>query len=982
MSKKMLLQGTVFLVISLFAAGYATAQTRIVSGEVTDEAGNPLPAATVRASGNPQIGVVTDAGGAYAIKLPTSVEQLTYSYIGFRDTTVPVTGATMKVKLTGIKSLNEVVVIGYGTQQKKNLTGAISTVEAKDFQKGSITTVDQLVTGKVAGVSITSNGGSPGAGSTIRIRGGASLNASNNPLIVIDGLPLSGNNIDGANNPLSLLNPNDIASITILKDASAAAIYGSRASNGVMLITTKKGGSGKAVFQFNSDVSVSRLTREIPVMSAANFRQYVNSHADSAFRSLMGDASTDWQREIYQSAVTSNNNLSVTGSVKSMPYRISGEYLSQQGILKTDKMQRETVGLVFSPKLFGHLQIDVNLNGSFLQRRYANGAAVSSAVYFDPTQPVYDAGSPYGGYYEWASKDPVTGAVILNKLAPRNPVSELELYSNKSRVQRSYGNVRFDYAFPFLQGLHANLNLGYDVARGAGRTLVPAYAAQNYLDSGQDNQYKNLVRNEVSEFYLAYSRDLPSIQSNINVTAGYGYYNNWTKNFNYPGIRANGDTIPGTQPQYPYDEPENTLLSYYARAIYSYRGKYVLAATIRRDGSSKFAASNRWGTFPSVAFTWKANQEPFLRASHGLSELNLRLSYGVTGNQDGIYDYPYQPVYSLSDGSSKVLFGDTYYNMATPAAYDAQLRWEQTASYNAGIDYGLFSGRIHGSLDFYYKRTKDLLNTIPIPAGSNFSSTLLTNVGNMDNQGVEFDISALAVKTSHLSWNISFNAAYNHNKITNLTATKDPTYPGTLTGNGVVQINSVGYPANAFYLYHQQYDENGRPIEGVFEDVTGDGTINSNDLYRYKSPFPVMTYGFSTSVSYDRWTLSTVVRANTGNYMYDGVSTGAVEANILNPLGYLANVMDNVRKTHFYYSNPQSDYYVQNASFLKMDNIGLSYDAGRIVHNGVSLVVSAHCQNVFTITRYTGIDPEIFGGIDNTIYPRPRTYTVGIALGF
>jgi iron complex outermembrane receptor protein len=979
---KHVLKGPFLLIVFLTAATLAGAQVRTVSGVVADENGNPLPAATVRAPGSSNTGAVTNGQGAYTLKLPASVTRLTFSYIGFRDTTLPVTGSTLNVRLQGIRSLNEVVVIGYGTQQKKNLTGAIATVGAKDFQKGSVTTVDQLVAGKVAGVSITSNGGSPGAGSVIRIRGGASLNASNNPLIVIDGLPLSGNNIYGTSNPLSLLNPEDIASITVLKDASAAAIYGSRASNGVILITTKKGGSGKPVFDFSSQFSVSRLIKELPLLSASQFRQYVNSHGDSAFRSLMGDASTDWQREIYQTAVTSNNNLSVTGSVKNMPYRISGEYLNQEGILKTDKLQRETVGLVASPKLFGDLKIDVNLNGSFLQRRYANGGAVGSSVYFDPTQPVYDASSPYGGYYEWASRDPNTGAVTLNKLAPRNPLAMLELYSNKSRVERSYGNIRFDYAFPFLEGLHANLNLGYDISRGEGRTRVPAYAAQNYLDSGQDNRYKNLTRNEVSEFYLNYDRDLDRIQSHLTVTAGYGYYNNWSRNFNYPGIRADGDTIPGTQPLFPYDEPENTLLSYYARAIYTYRDRYILAASIRRDGSSKFAASNRWGTFPSVAFTWKVNREDFLSHFAALSELNLRLSYGVTGNQDGIYDYPYQPVYSLSDGSSKVLFGDTYYNMATPAAYDATLRWEQTASYNAGLDYGFLDNRINGSLDFYYKKTSNLLNTIPIPAGSNFSSTLLTNVGNMDNKGVEFSVNATPVKSAHFSWDVSFNVSYNSNKITNLTATKDSTYPGTLTGNGVIQINSVGYPANAFYVYHQEYGKTGAPIEGVFEDVNGDGIINSSDLYRYKSPFPVMIYGFSTRLTWEKWSLSTVLRANTGNYMYDAVSTGAVGSNILNPLGYLANVMADVQKTHFYYSNSQSDYYVQNASFLKMDNLGLSYNAGRIFKSAVSLVVNAHCQNVFTITKYTGIDPEIYGGIDNTIYPRPRTYTLGIDLSF
>jgi len=769
-----------------------------------------------------------------------------------------------------------------------------------------------------------------------------------------------------------------------LKDAASAAIYGSRASNGVILITTKKGGNGKPAFSFTTNNSVSKIIKENDVLSPDQFRQYVDANGDSSFQALLGNANTDWQKQIYQAALTTDNNLSVSGSIKkNTPYRVSADYLNQQGILKTDNLKRETIGLSLNPKLLNnHLKIDLNLNGSFFQRRYANGAAISSSVYFDPTQPVYDASSPYGGYFEWASKDPNSGAVTLNKLAPRNPVALLNLYSNTAKAERSYGSVKFDYSLPFLPDLHAVLNLGYDVSSGNGKILVPAYAAQNYLDTGQDNQYRNQNTDVVSEFYLNYDKDLKSIKSNINATAGYGYYNNYSKDYNYPDIRANEDTVPGSQPLFPYDIQENTLLSFYARAIYTYDNKFILAASIRRDGSSKFAPNVRWGTFPSIAFTWKINQENFLVHSNALSELNLRLSYGVAGNQDGISNYAYQPVYSIGDNSSRVLFGSTYYNMATPSAYDADLKWEQTATYNAGIDYGFIHNRINGSLDFYYKKTTNLLNTIPIPAGSNFSSTILTNIGDMNNKGVEFSINAAVIKNKHFEWDVSFNGSYNINRITNITATKDPSYPGTLTGNGVIQINSVGYSANSFYVYHQEYNKSGNPIEGVYADLNGDGIINQNDLYHYESPFPKWVYGFSTQFRLNKWTLSTVLRANVGNYVYDGTATGAIESNILNPLGYLANVFPEVLKTHFYYSQPYSDYYVQNASFLKMDNIGLSYNVGAIFHNEANLVVNAHCQNVFTITKYTGIDPEIYGGIDNTVYPVARIYSLGLTIGF
>ena len=649
--------------------------------------------------------------------------------------------------------------------------------------------------------------------------------------------------------------------------------------------------------------------------------------------------------------------------------------------MNTDNLQRFSGGISLTPRFFtNHLKVDINLKGSVNKSRFANGAAISSAVYFDPTQPVH-ATSPYGNYFEWASVDPATQVNTLNKLAPRNPLALIDLYHNNSTAQRSYGNIQFDYMFHFLPELHANLNLGYDVAKGEGHIDVPAYAAQNFLDGGQHNTYSNRIGNKVSEFYLAYIKDLKKIKSNINVVAGYGYYNNLSTNYNYPNLRANGDTIPGSKPVFLMDKPENTLLSFYGRMIYSFKGRYILAASIRDDGSSKFSPDTRWGTFPSVAFTWRINNEPFLNSSKTLSDLKLRLSYGVTGNQDGIYNYPYQSIYSLSGNGSYVQFGNSFYGMGTPAAYDAGIKWEQTETYNAGLDYGFLKNRITGSVDVYFKKTKDLLNTIPIPAGSNFSSTILTNVGNVENKGAEFLINADVIRRKNYSWSVSFNAAYNKNKITKLTATNDPTYPGTLTGNGVIQINSIGYEANSFYVYKQEY-KNGRPVEGVYADLNGDGIINQNDLYRYKSPFPKYTLGFSTQFSYLKWTLSTVLRSNIGNYMYNGINTGAVKSNILNPLVYLANSKNDIYNTGFTNSQPQSDFYIENASFLKMDNLGLAYSFGRVMHDKVGLQLSANCQNVFTVTKYKGLDPEIYGGIDNTIYPRPRTFVLGVNLQF
>ena len=676
---------------------------------------------------------------------------LVITYVGYDTAHVPAQASVQVTLHPAGASLNDVIVIGYGTAKRKDLTGSLAVVTEKDFQGGEITTPEQLIAGKVAGVSITSNGGSPGSGSVIRIRGIVSLSASNDPLVVVDGLPFSGDGIPGASNALSLVNPNDIASFTVLKDAAATAIYGSRASNGVILITTKKGQAGPTRFNFSSQVSAGHLIKEENVMSAAQFRQFVDSSSigtynGQPFSALLGSANTDWQRQIFQTAVSSDNNLNATGTIGNIPYRASFGYLNQEGIVKTDNLQRYSGSISLSPHFFKDaLKVELNFHGAVLQSQFANsGAAISSALYFDPTQPVH-AESAYGNFFEWQTGSGST--LTLNKLAPRNPVALLDLYNNHATVQRSFGNLSFDYSLPWVSGLHANLNLGYDVAHGNGIVQVPAYAAQNFLDSGQNNIYKGKMQDVVGEFYLSYIKSFPAIRSNINAVAGYGYYNNLTTNWNYPSIRANGDTIPGSLPLYATSPAENTLISWYGRLIYTFDGKYILSGSIRSDGSSRFAPADRWGTFPSVALTWKMQQEKFLQSVSWLSNLNLRLSYGITGNQDGIADYSYLAVYGLSTNGSEYQFGNTNYNMATASAYDANIKWEQTATWNGGLDYGFLNNRIYGGIDLYYKKTSNLLNTVPVPAGSNFSNTLLVNVGNMTNKGVEFAIGASPVRT-------------------------------------------------------------------------------------------------------------------------------------------------------------------------------------------------------------------------------------------
>ncbi|OKS85517.1 SusC/RagA family TonB-linked outer membrane protein [Mucilaginibacter polytrichastri] len=991
----------------------AFAQSGSISGKIVDEHNQPLPGATVTINGT-TIGAATDADGNYVIKnVKPGSYTLTAKFVGYEvlSKTVSVNGTlTLSFNLLpSTKSLNEVVVIGYGTQTRKEVTGAISTVGAKDFQKGTVTSPEQLIQGKVAGVSITTNGGQPGSGSTIRVRQGASLNASNEPLIVIDGVPLApGRNPDGTSkisgvgDPISLINPDDIESFTILKDAASTAIYGSRASNGVIIITTKKGTSGTPTVNFSSQNSVATVASKLDLLSADQVRAYVNANGNATQKALLGTASTNWQDEIYHNALASNNNLSISGSTKHMPYRVSVGYLSQDGTLKTDHINRTSGALRLSPRFFNDdLKIDLNLNGTYQASRFANQDAIYAAAQFDPTHPVYNTASKYNGYTEYY--DPTT--LNLNPNAPRNPVGLLEDKHNEGDAYRSYGNFTADYRFHFLPQLHANANLGYDLAKGGGSTFVPANAAQsftngnpnNLFDTGGTNtEYHQKTYNTVGEFYLNYNNTFKDIKSNINATAGYGYYDFRTVNrgaTNYANYTANGTLVAGSIPAYPYGENRYTLESVYGRLIYTFDSKYILAGSIRRDGSSRFAEKNRYGVFPSAAFTWRMSDEDFLKGSKTLSDLKMRLSYGVTGQQDGIDYYRYIASYYLSDNTSKYQFGNganNFYNMYTPNAYDTTLKWEQTSSYNAGFDYGFLNQRISGSIDVYYKKTKNLLSTVFLPVGTNFTNQLVTNVGNTETKGVEFTLNAIPIKTKDFSWSFNYNVAYNNNKITNLSlvpGVQNVTVAvGNITGatGTTIQEHAVGYAPYSFYVYKQVYGANGKPLEGVYADLNHDGIINDNDRYLYKSPAPKVTMGFSTQFDYKKWSLSTVLRANLGNYVYNNTAANlGTSRNIITTVGTIGNASSDYLNTSFTNNQFQSDYYVQNASFLRMDNAGLGYNFGHITSNKhLTLRVNANVQNVFVITKYKGIDPEIYSGIDNKFYPRPRTYTLGFNLGF
>lgn len=994
----LLMSRRICVLILFILVSFAVHAQNTVRGIITTKDGSALPGVTVLVKGT-KIGTQTAADGSFTITVPAKSNTLVISAIGFTRQEIPVAGkSSINVSLeAATATLTDVVVIGYGTARKKDLTGSIAQVTSKDFQKGNIVSPDQLIAGKLPGVEVTSNSGAPGSGSTIRIRGGASLNASNDPLIVIDGVPLDNGGISGAANPLSLINPNDIESFSVLKDASAAAIYGSRASNGVIIITTKKGRVGKPVVTFNTSFSVGKIEKKVSVLDPSQFRSFVQTYGAANYAKLLGTNNTDWQNQIYQTALSTDNNVSVSGGYKNMPYRFSAGYLNQQGILRTDKLSRYSFGANVSPRFFDdHLKIDVNLKTSVSETRFANQGAIGAAVAFDPTKPVYSGNNRFGGFFEYLdSNNQATG---LKALAPLNPLGLLLEQRNLSEVRRSIGNALIDYKVHFLPDLHVNVNLGYDASTGLGTVYVSDSAASAYRRStdhtngGVNNKYLQKKLNTLFEFYLNYAKDISSIKSHIDAVAGYAYQDFLTTNFYFSDHFADGTMVPNSSPNFPFDKPENTLISYYGRLNYSFHDRYFLTGTIRTDGSSRFAPNNRWGVFPSGSFAWKIKNEGFLENSRTVSDLKLRLGYGLTGQQEGIGDYDFISYYSLSNKQAEYQLGNTFYQSYRPAGYYPNRKWEQTATYNAGLDFGFIDNRINGSIDYYYKLTTNLLNQITQPALSNFSNTIIANVGSMKNSGVEVSLNLIPVKTRDITWSVNLNGTYNTNEITKLTISDDPNYPGAQYGGisgGVgtnILINAVGAPRGSFYVYKQAYDNNGNPIENVYADLNRDGIINQKDLYKYKSADPNYLLGASSSINIKNWSAGFVLRADIGNYMYNNVfsSTGIIR-NILNPLNYLNNGSTNVLATKFTGNgdkNILSDYFVQNASFLRLDNINVGYTIGNILHNIASLTITGNVQNVFVVTQYKGLDPEISGGIDNNFYPRPRTYSVGLNVSF
>ncbi|MEZ7516445.1 SusC/RagA family TonB-linked outer membrane protein [Flavobacterium frigidarium] len=967
-----------------------------LNGVVVDKAsGQPIPGVNVNIQGAIN-GVSTDFDGKFQLTNLKSGNKVVFSFIGYANSEITYTNQkTVTVSLQEDQNvLQEVVVqVGYGTVKKKDATGSVSQISSKEFNKGQNVTPESLISGRISGVNVT-GGGSPGAKADIRIRGGSSLNASNEPLIVLDGLPLSNTVPSGSTSILSTIDPNDIESFTVLKDASAAAIYGSRAANGVIVITTKKGSKGAVKVNFSSQVGINTVADKVDVLNADQFRALVNEIGSDAQKGLLGTANTNWQDEIFQTALTTNNNISVSGALfNKLPVRLSVGNVSNPGILKNTSFERTTTSLSLNPVLFdNHLKIDISGNLSFGKNRFQDeGGVIGSAIGFDPTQSVYDASSRYGGYFEWLEPN---GNLPL--LPARNPVARLNQDERRATSTRKWGNVRLDYKLHFFEDLRAVVEAGIDRFDSSGSTTVStesalgfqpkAFSDPEYVNLGNYSTYTDAVQNKNLNAYFNYTKDLGKIK--LDATAGYNYQLFQKEKY------ESGETRQPNPNEDVTTDPDINLQSYFGRLNIGFDSRYLLTVNYRRDGTSRFSEENRWGNFAGAAFAWNLSDEVFLKDNETLSNLKLRVGYGTTGQQDISAQYDYLRRVTIGNINSQYIFGNTIYSTARPEGYNENIKWEELAEMNVGIDYGFLNDRITGSINYFDKKSTDLLADIAVPDGANLRNQGFFNIGSVRTKGLEFSIASDIVKNDNLTWNVAFNTTYIDQKIEELGITV-PGFQGYLTGDNIsggngnkIQINSVGFTPNSFLVYEQLYDADKRPIQGAYVDRNNDGKIDTADRYRHKKPAPDYTFGFFSTVNYKNFDFTMNWRASLGNYIFDNVSSnlGYSDAGLRRQTD-LSNISSDYYNTGFKFEDNGtqrylSDYFVKDASFVKLDNVTVGYTLNKSLLKAATLRFTAGVQNVFTLTKYNGLDPEKFNGIDNNVYPRARVFLVGVNANF
>ncbi|MBR0494337.1 MAG: TonB-dependent receptor [Muribaculaceae bacterium] len=1031
------------LVMGLFLSLGAYAQIT-VNGIVKDATGEPVIGASVRVVGTQQ-GTVTDFDGLFTLDGVPQGAKLLITSIGYEDHEVTAASDMVVTLAESTQMLENLVVIGYGVVKKNDLTGSVAALKPDSKNKGVVVSAQDMLGGKIAGVSVTSNGGEPGGGANIRIRGGSSLNASNNPLIVIDGIAMDNNGVSGLSNPLSLVNPQDIESFNVLKDASATAIYGSRGSNGVIIITTKKGRRGQSPsVSYNGSVTWSMKKKTIDVMNGDEYRDFVkkifagNTREENAL-SLLGNANTDWQNEIYRTAFSHDHNLTVSGSLDQfLPYRVSAGYTDQEGILKTSDFKRYTVALNLNPSFFeDHLTLNLSGKLAWTKSRWADTGAVGNAVRMDPTQPIRSNDPMYagvGGYFEWLQvngSDPAW-PYTKNTNAPYNPVAMLDNHDNSGKAHTFIGTAEIDYKIHGFEDLRLHLTMGGDFTGGNGHNISANISnTSNYW--GNTSYYTQSKENLQLSTYAQYYKDFNDMH-HFDIMAGYEWQHNWRKEYNEswgtypsnsglfftPADAENGalKVVPGIWiPAATYNvgdskagairaegvyrqnnglgyRTENYLVSFFGRMNYSYANRYLLTFTMRYDGSSRF--KKHWALFPSAALAWKINEEDFMKDGP-FSDLKLRLGWGKTGQQEGIGDYNYFATYVMSNGSMGSFYdvsGDG--SKARPNVYNPELTWETTTTTNIGLDWGIMNQRLSGSIDWYYRKTTDLLNWATFSAMTNFRNAFYKNIGSLRNTGIEMSLNWKAISTTDLLWTIDYNLTYNSNKVLELIS-DDPDYfvtTGSIGINGSAQAHVAGYPSNSFYVYQQVYDQAGKPIEGQVVDRNGDGVISDADKYLYKSPWAPVTMGLGSRLDWKNWDFGFNLRASIGNYLFNNVMQGyhnVSPAAVFEEVSgfYLNNrPKASVEMGWQTYNNHAifSDYWVQNASFLKCDNITLGYSFNNLLkhgsYHGVGGRIYGTVSNVFCITKYDGIDPEVFGGIGGDIFPRPISFIVGLSLNF